>query len=320
MKQKSKLGYFAIVIVMCASLLLPNLRAYADHHSGNITYTNGINESQWRTKTSVFECRLVQSVPFYGEVVFRTRAGERSGFYLKSLSSRFQAGKARLVSRAPVWRQDQQDINLAMVPVKRGTRPMWLGAREAETMLSELNRGMGIAFVRKSWYQNKANPPVHLEMSSIGFQEQYEIYLNCLTSLLPANYDQLKRTALYFSPGKPVTMEEGLSSAETRKLDNILTLVKHDSKIRRFFIDGHASAPGDRAENLDLSKIRADLVTDYLISRGVPKDWIQTRWHGERYPVASNNTVSGRSKNRRVTVRIERIEEIETLPLAANNP
>jgi outer membrane protein OmpA-like peptidoglycan-associated protein len=281
-----------------------------------VVYANGINTSSWRSRVSVFECTLVHSVPFYGDAVFRTRAGEASGFYLKALSSRFQAGNAELVSKSPVWKTEQVSLDLGQVPVKRGRRPMWLGSSDTERMLSELNQGMEIEFIKDAWYEDKKNPPMHLAMSSIGFREQYRRYQHCLTGLLPQNFDQLERTALYFNVSKPETADE-LDPDVTRKLDNILKLVKHDNKIRLFFIDGHTSSPGDRADNLELSKTRAELVANYLKRRGLPEDWLKVRWHGERYPVASNASAAGRAKNRRVTVRMERVEEVEVLPLSA---
>lgn len=279
-----------------------------------VTYTNAINPSSWSARTSVFECTLEHHVPYYGKAVFTTRAGEASKFYLNAKSSRFQAGEAEVVAKAPVWKPNQQVEHLGSVPVKQGLRPMWLGTKNAEQMLSQLYQGKEIEFVRDTWYDNDAAPAMRLAMSTIGFREQYQRYLTCLTSLLPRNFEQMERTALYYSIGDAET--DGLSASNINNLKNILQLVKHDSKIRRFYIDGHASAPGTREDNLELSKMRAQIVADFLKARGVPEDWMVVRWHGERYPAKSNNSSAGRAKNRRVTVRMERVEEIEVLPLA----
>ena len=296
---------FCFVALLCA-------QAYA------VSYTNGINDSSWRSELSVFECKLIQSVPYYGEAIFKTRAGEALGFRLKAKTSRFKSGEADVVSKSPLWKHHIDTEALGSVPVKKSKLPVLLGYLRAEKMLSELNKGMELEFVRDAWYENEENPPVHLAINSIGFREQYRKYLECLASLLPANFDQLKRTSLYFAVNLPQADDE-LSAKVRQRLDNILQLIKHDSKIRFLYIDGHASAPADRAHNLALSKTRADLVEQYLTRRGIPQDWITKRWHGERYPVSPNYSAKGRAKNRRVTVRLERIEEIEVLPLAAND-
>jgi outer membrane protein OmpA-like peptidoglycan-associated protein len=67
---------------------------------------------------------------------------------------------------------------------------------------------------------------------------------------------------------------------------------------------GHTDSTGSDTYNLDLSKRRADAVARYLISRGVSSARIQTKGMGETYPVADNNTAEGRSRNRRVEVKI----------------
>lgn len=277
------------------------------------TYANQINESSWRVRSSVFSCELVHQVPYYGDVVFRTRAGEASASYLRAKTSRFRAGEADIVARSPVWVAQPEEQTLASVGMKRGTRPLWLSSGITERILASLKQGFDIELRGEAWYQQPA-PAAKLQVSTIGFQEVYEQYLGCLTSLIPRNFDQLKRTSLLFPGG----LVDELPRSAISQLDRILELVKHDAKVRFFYIDGHADSVGDRDENLELSQARAELVAQYLKRRGVPADWITLRWHGERYPVVSNATATGRAKNRRVTVRLERVEEIEVLPLAAN--
>lgn len=55
-------------------------------------------------------------------------------------------------------------------------------------------------------------------------------------------------------------------------------------------------------DNLDLSSNRAMAVVRYLISRGVPKENIESIGMGDSNPVASNSSKSGKSKNRRVEI------------------
>lgn len=297
--------YSILIMVTWLSLALPV--------SASSMFSNAINESAWDLKTSVFSCRLEHRIPNFGEAVFRTRAGEASGFYLRGRSAQFDAGEVGLFASNPIWVEEQKRERLALVKMKKGTRPLWLGNKDTELMLSRLNSGMRIDLDSSLWYDNSES--VHsLSISNIGFRELYEGYINCLTQLVPRNFDQLKRTTLKF-PGGEV---DKLPSALAKELDYMLTLVKHDDKVRQFYIDGHTDSLGDRDENLELSKVRAELVAQYLIRRGIPEDWITLRWHGERYPVTSNASAAGRAKNRRVTVRLERVKEIEPMPLAAS--
>ncbi|WP_340588154.1 OmpA family protein [Erythrobacter alti] len=74
---------------------------------------------------------------------------------------------------------------------------------------------------------------------------------------------------------------------------------------------GHTDSTGSDQYNLDLSRRRAESVANYLVSRGVARARIETIGYGEQYPVADNTTVSGRSQNRRVEIRITPITEAD---------
>lgn len=287
-------------------------------------YSRGFEPDSWRANTSVFRCQIIQTIPLFGKAVFTQRAGEKPYFYLQSGSTRLKAGEAVLSARTPSWFENTQSMELARVNVKQGTRPLVLSAKQSEVMIAQLSSGFEIALSGSFWFddtptkneslKNTHAKPLELGINNIGFRKAYQRYLNCLAGLVPANFDQIRRTALYF-PADVKEIELPLKAIQ--KIEKVLTLVKHDSSIKMFFIDGHTDNEGNRQENLDVSKVRAELVADYLMRRGVPKEWIKTRWHGERYPAVPNKTRAGRAKNRRVTVRIERVEDIDVLPLAA---
>ncbi len=74
---------------------------------------------------------------------------------------------------------------------------------------------------------------------------------------------------------------------------------------------GHTDSTGSDAYNLDLSKRRAEAVKDYLVMRGVSSARIATIGYGEQYPIADNTTVDGRSRNRRVEIRITPISQAD---------
>ncbi len=67
---------------------------------------------------------------------------------------------------------------------------------------------------------------------------------------------------------------------------------------------GHADSVGSDDYNLDLSQRRANNVANLLQSGGVQGVRILKEGHGEREPIASNATDSGRAQNRRVEVYI----------------
>lgn len=65
-------------------------------------------------------------------------------------------------------------------------------------------------------------------------------------------------------------------------------------------IIGHTDNVGSEADNLILSKKRADAVKNYLVSKGIADVRINTIGKGESEPLVSNETAQGREKNRRV--------------------
>ena len=84
-------------------------------------------------------------------------------------------------------------------------------------------------------------------------------------------------------------------------------------------LEGHSdsrpiskSAGKDFKNNTDLSLQRARLVANVLISEGVDESRLRLKGFGDTRPLVSNDTASGRDRNRRVELRL--------VPLPNNNP
>ena len=67
-------------------------------------------------------------------------------------------------------------------------------------------------------------------------------------------------------------------------------------------IIGHTDSTGTDAINNPLSVNRAASTRDYLVARGVAANRIAIDGRGSREPIADNNSVEGRAKNRRVEI------------------
>ncbi len=65
-------------------------------------------------------------------------------------------------------------------------------------------------------------------------------------------------------------------------------------------VEGYTDSTGSDALNQKLSEQRADTVREYLLSQGLNPQTITSSGYGKAYPVASNDTSSGRAMNRRV--------------------
>lgn len=74
----------------------------------------------------------------------------------------------------------------------------------------------------------------------------------------------------------------------------------------RLGIDGHSDDSGQRMFNQRLSQDRAASVRDALIARGVAADRLVAEGFGPDQPVATNDTVEGRARNRRIEISVLR--------------
>lgn len=264
-----------------------------------VTFGPTMHQAQWRLALSVFECRMWQPIPAFGDAIFSNRAGEDQKFHLAPVSRMMNKGKASLVSKAPVWDEGRASENIGYVAVKKQQTPVRLGKYKTYRLLNELYDGMSPIFTRQSWFQNDES--IKVFMSSIHFRKAYREYQHCLTGLLPINYDQIIRSRILFK-----TAKFELTENSKQRLEHIVQYVKADPLEINFYIDGYTDSRGRRLANLKLSKRRADAVTQYLIARGVKEELIVTREHGEALPVANNKTAKNRARNRRVTIRLER--------------
>jgi outer membrane protein OmpA-like peptidoglycan-associated protein len=94
-----------------------------------------------------------------------------------------------------------------------------------------------------------------------------------------------------------------LATGAVRNVDKLAGFLgKHPE--RKVLIEGHTDSVGSDEVNMTLSQKRADAVKEVLTVKGVSPDRILTKGYGKQFPVAGNDTESGRQMNRRVEVII----------------
>ncbi|MDD4728166.1 MAG: OmpA family protein [Dysgonamonadaceae bacterium] len=99
------------------------------------------------------------------------------------------------------------------------------------------------------------------------------------------------------------TNSSTLNAASRSSLDKFATSLQNnpDTDVK---IYGHTDSSGSDAINNPLSQRRAESVYNYLLSKGISGNRIESEGFGSSQPVADNNSVAGRSQNRRVEVFI----------------
>lgn len=262
-------------------------------------FSSGLADAQWRVDASIFECALAHPLAGYGQAEFFQRAGEAEIFRISQTKPMLPPGSAELQALLPTWHSDPKPVSLGQVTIASGAEALRFDREQVKQLQELLEAGRRLIIVQRAPVSTR--PPVRVLIEPVHFVAGIKEYRQCLTRLLPVNFQQVERTAIYFPESG-----ETLSAQETQKLDTLVRYMKADPRVSNVVIDGHTDSEGIRPENLEISKNRAEMIAAYLIDRKISPDKLTLRWHGERYPVATNKTAAGRAQNRRVTLRLER--------------
>ncbi|MDE3735436.1 flagellar protein MotY [Metapseudomonas resinovorans] len=265
-----------------------------------ITFQTRLEKVEWKVEGDKFECRLSQPITDFGAGEFVRRAGEQATFRLKARERWMGAGSATLLAAAAPWQPGRGDINLGVVSVGGGEVPFNSSQQQAGRLLTGLLEGRS-PLVRHRTLQG--GDAMEVRLLPVKFNQAYQDYLACTAKLLPVNFDQIRHLQLGF-PGGGVELDDMARA----KLEIMLDFIKADPSVNHIEIDGHSDNSGNRLTNRDLSRRRALAVFDYFKANGFPEAQMVMRFHGERYPLAPNNSSANRAKNRRATVQLSRVE------------
>jgi outer membrane protein OmpA-like peptidoglycan-associated protein len=106
-------------------------------------------------------------------------------------------------------------------------------------------------------------------------------------------------------PGN-ITFDTGRSEVKTQfhgVLSSVGTVLQEFNKTS-VEVSGHTDSTGGQDLNQRLSEARARSVASFLTTQGVSSNRIYSVGYGPRRPVATNDTLEGRSANRRVELKL----------------
>ncbi len=104
---------------------------------------------------------------------------------------------------------------------------------------------------------------------------------------------------VYFSVGSSMIQEEGYH--ELLWFVDKIGPYRHQAHID---VKGYADSSGHEQFNQELSNQRAKNVADFLAQQGLPYDRIYPAGFSSNFPEEPNESTRGRSRNRRVEVRV----------------
>lgn len=195
--------------------------------------------------------------------------------------------------------------------------------RDAETkepiavsfMLRDLTR-------KKTLYKDKLTQD---SVMTLDFNSKFRVYAMAKKYLFVKEIIDLSGQSGYeridyplelqpIKPGAKLTLKEiyfdfGSAELDKSSYDELAAVYNFLRRNKSLVVEisAHTDNVGSLSDNLELSQERARAVVNFLTEKGVPAVMLQGIGYGESQPIASNNSASGRAKNRRVEFKVLKI-------------
>lgn len=273
----------------------------ASSHGAMRQYSATVESSDWQLKDeSRLQCTLAHPVPGYGDALFSSVASKQLNMEfeldMQLLPKKFDV--AAVYSVPPSWMPGAAPKTIADMTIRKqynGDLP----EDAAWTMLSELEKGYWPTIYYQDWYNRYDKVSVALNASN--FTPAYRQFINCVSHLLPYNFDDIAYTVLSYEKNST-----DLTKYSQKRLNMIGEYLKEDAGLELVLLDGYTDSYGGRWNNEQLSIRRANQVKEYFAAMGVDASRIEVTGHGERRHISPNSNSDSRALNRRVVVRLSK--------------
>ena len=258
-------------------------------------------QSQWQIVSNTpLQCQLVHPIPNFGEAVFTSNASKKINldFELKMKRPMGETRDVSLVSMPPVWRPGDNANRMTNIRFFKQFDG-YIGGQTAWSMLSELEKGRYPTFSYQEW--QSADQRVEVALSSVLFQQKYNVFSDCIANLLPYNFEDISFTILHYDRSSVQ-----LNKASQKRLAQIAEYIRYNQDIDLVLVSTYSGSEESKSTSQALSEQRADVLRQYFESIGLPEDRIQVQGYGKRRPIADNASPLGKDKNRRVVISLGR--------------
>ena len=283
-------------MLVASLILIASFNAAASFKS----FEAPLDESKWVFNGNPLNCQLSHNIPMYGDAKFEKNAGRDKNLEFKLGYKRHNIGKGKVAtvrSIAPSWQPLQTSRQLGEVPLTSGHNIVNSQNMASWQLLNELEIGRFPTFFYQDF--NQLEDQVSVSLSSVGFQFEYDKFLDCLTTLVTYELNELTKMTFYFDFDRAAIKTQYQS-----KLDALAAYIKFDPSIEVVFINGYTDSKGSRYYNEKLANKRIQSVKKRLTLEGVDESRFKTTAFGEKNPAASNRNAKGRAQNRRVYIKI----------------
>lgn len=258
-------------------------------------------QSTWQMVANTpLECRLVHPIPNYGDAEFSSRANKKINldFELKMRRPMGETRNVSLVSLPPSWRPGESADRITTLQFFKQFDG-YIGGQTAWSLLSELEKGRYPTFSYQDWQSRDQR--IEVALSSVLFQEKYNVFSDCVSNLLPYSFEDISFTILHYDRDNVQ-----LNKASQKRLAQIAEYIRYNQDIDLVLVSTYTDSVDGKSVSQDLSERRAEVLRDYFKSLGLPEDRIQVQGYGKRRPIADNASPIGKDKNRRVVISLGR--------------
>ncbi len=107
------------------------------------------------------------------------------------------------------------------------------------------------------------------------------------------------------STGQSITFSTGSTKLTSKSYASLNKVIKilHDNPDLKLKIEGHTDNV-EKDDDMKISEGRASAAKAYIVSKGISEDRLEVEGYGATMPISDNNTATGRSKNRRVEIKV----------------
>ena len=167
--------------------------------------------------------------------------------------------------------------------------------------MGELEQGRYPTFSYQDWQSRDQR--IEVALSSVLFQQQYNVFSDCIANLLPYSFEDIAFTILHYDRSSVQ-----LNKASQKRLAQIAEYIRYNQDIDLVLVSTYTDSVDGKSASQALSEKRAEVLRDYFKSIGLPEDRIQVQGYGKRRPIADNASPIGKDKNRRVVISLGRTQ------------
>ncbi|HHF0504630.1 TPA: OmpA family protein, partial [Vibrio antiquarius] len=246
------------------------------------------------------ECNLLQSNRLYGKFYFRSEPNNKTYFISDIHYENNKWKTIALISQSAPWSSELYRKEFATLDFTKPSQ-RFVFSKGADELMDLIATGNWVTLSLKG---SDASSLSEIVIPTIQIQNALKSFNACRARLPKLSFSEARNLVLSFDFG-----QKALSRKQQETLAALNSYVSVDDRVTKILIDGHTDNVGSSLANLSVSRTRAEQVAEALVELGIDKSMIETRAHGSRYPIASNNSTKGQAKNRRVTLRLVRDNE-----------